>query len=165
MMRMLVCALTTAALLDAQFALADDSVGSPPLRAQRAEPPQRTGASAEPPSALMVRIFSITGPTPVDCGRFLVTPPSTPPTTDDLQKAIDCGKTAVSLGRAFWFVVGGHGVESWTGEGVLASTDGRMKHFTYDSWLRPFKAVPCDAPRANIGLVVGSYITCELTPK
>ena len=83
---------------------------------------------------LGARVHQRTGTGAESCGNFFRIPgDSRLPTAARIAGALACGRRAASAGAPFWFAVGGHGLDSWVAEGLLASPNGPIERFSYDS--------------------------------
>jgi hypothetical protein len=83
---------------------------------------------------ISARVTQRTGPNPRSCGSWFAVPAQERSTLPHrLNASIACGRQAVADGAAFWFVVGGHGLDSWVAEGLLAPAHGPMERYSYDS--------------------------------
>ncbi|MEZ5849017.1 MAG: hypothetical protein R3D68_00010 [Hyphomicrobiaceae bacterium] len=83
---------------------------------------------------LLERIQRRTGPNAQSCGDLFKRPVARPDFDPaPVYAAIACGQRAVAAGQSFWFAFGGFGLDSWVAEGLLASPDGPLERFSYDS--------------------------------
>lgn len=83
---------------------------------------------------LAARVHQRTGTSAESCGNFFRIPGDSPrPTAAQIEGALACGQRAAAAGAPFWFAVGGHGLDSWVAEGLLASPNGPIERFSYDS--------------------------------
>lgn len=80
------------------------------------------------------RVRGRTGPGGQSCGNLFRRPGENRlHTAAEVREAIACVRSGASFGTPTWFVLGGHGFDSWVAEGLLASRYGAIEHYTYDS--------------------------------
>ena len=80
------------------------------------------------------RVQGRSGPGAHSCGNLFRRPgESSLHTAAQVEEAIACSRRSASVGTPTWFVVGGHGIDSWVAEGLLAGPYGAIEHYTYDS--------------------------------
>lgn len=83
---------------------------------------------------ITTRVQGRTGSGAQSCGNLFLRPGESPQhTAARVEEAIGCAQRAASSGAPVWFVVGGHGLDSWIAEGLLAAPYGAIEHYTYDS--------------------------------
>ena len=83
---------------------------------------------------IAARVQAQTGPMPSDCGQFFASSGQGPwPTAEQIESAIQCGRVAARQRSSFWFLLGGHGLDSWVAQGLMGDDDGTIRRFSYDS--------------------------------
>jgi uncharacterized protein YecT (DUF1311 family) len=89
--------------------------------------------------------FKLTGPEPLDCGRWLLGTNY----RDTLQEAFQCAQMAIHNGTPFYFRQNALAIDSVTNEGLLLKPDGALMHYHYDSR-------PCGNPYWRERFIVGT---------
>lgn len=83
---------------------------------------------------IAAKVAMRTGPGPRSCGTWFAKPGGERQLTPErVVASIACGRESAAAAVPFWFVVGGHGLDSWVAEGLLASENGAIEHYSYDS--------------------------------
>ncbi len=89
----------------------------------------------DPEQDLLLRVESITGPAPQDCGRLMQPGTWGRPAydLDDLAEPVRCATVAVGARRPAVVVLKTMGFDSWTAMGLLTNSSGQLWFFTYDN--------------------------------
>jgi hypothetical protein len=113
----------------------------------------RLPTSEESAAVLLMRIRPIVGMQPAECGQHFLTAGSR-----ELELSLKCGRAAARAKRPLWTFKEAHGIDSWTGEGLLGGPDGLIQHFSYDSspsgdpWNdSKFRLTISPCPRPSVG--------------
>ena len=88
------------------------------------------------------RVLALTGADPVDCGGYPLRREKETwqgATRDQLQAAVRCAQRAIRDGRPFWTYNQRQGIDSWIAHGLLRTSGGELRSFSYDS-------APCGGP-------------------
>jgi hypothetical protein len=73
------------------------------------------------------RVLRLTGPNAIDCGRHL----DAVVDGDTLRHAVECGTQAASAHRPFSLILQYSTSGHWAFEGLMATSDGQIRSFTY----------------------------------
>ena len=121
----------------------------------------RLPTSEERAAALLMRMRSVVGMRPEECGQYFLKRTGNgyvAAGTRELELSLQCGRTGARAQRPFWTFTQEHGVDSWVAEGLLGGADGLIQHFSYDSstsgdpWNdSKFRLTISTCPRPSVG--------------
>ena len=80
-------------------------------------PPVRMPSQEESVDALFLKVQSIVGVVPVECGRHHLGRAG----TSELEQSLKCGMDAARANRSFWTFNQLHGIDSWVAEGLVGA--------------------------------------------
>ena len=136
-------ALCCAIVMSATHVACAGDVPLPQSGGEAPRPPVRMPSQEESVDALFMKVQSIVGMVPVECGRHSLGRAG----TSELEQSLKCGMDAARAKRPFWTFNQLQGIDSWIAEGLLGGQDGAVRSFTYDS--SP-SGNPADVSRATL---------------
>ncbi len=118
----------------------------------------------DPEQDLLLRVESITGSAPEDCGRLMQPGTWGRPAydLDDLAEPVRCATVAVGARRPSVVVLKTIGFDSWTAMGLLTDSLGRLWFYTYDNLYGQgtLRTSVCTNPTAKVTADGFPYIEC-----
>jgi hypothetical protein len=118
----------------------------------------------DPEQDLLLRVESIVGPEPQDCGRLMQPGTWGRPAynLDDVAEPVRCATVAAGERRPSVVVLKTMGFDSWTAMGLLTNASGRLWFFTYDNLHGhgTLRTSSCSSPTAKVTADGFPHVEC-----